>query len=391
MKPLHQQLIACDGVVEIRPPTSTTARLAAVGDLAFHGPLLEKITGDSPGFIFAGVQSYLQAADVALGNLESVLVRHPYSPVSGKAFLVSGLGALEELKTAGFNVLTFANNHILDAGADGLGESLDGLAAAGLPTTGAGRTQQEAREPVRVTAAGLDFAIFAFSYGCGQIVGPDRPGCNAANLKGILADLKEHSRPGDLLVVCLHMDAEFQATPAPDRMDFCRRLADAGVQMVICHHPHVPQGLEIHNGSLIVYSLGNFVFPMMPYLMASSPDCDKSFLLEVEVDREGPVGIRVVPVILDESGRPMPAGAEGRANLLAMIADRSALLADAEAVRSNYLAMTTRYTRDLLRNLYWAIGERDWPKAKLFLGSLRVSSTHRRWVRHYFRDKLLGR
>jgi len=391
MKPLFQQLIQQDGVVELRTPVSPTARLAAVGDLAFHGPLLAKVSGEAPGFLCEGVAADLRAADVAVGNLESVLIRHPYSPVSGKAFLVSGLGALDELKRAGFDVLTFANNHILDAGAAGLTESLDGLAAAGLPTTGAGRTPDEAGKPVRLTAAGLDFVIFAYSYGCGQIVGPGRPGCNAADLAGILADLRAHSRPGDLKVVCLHMDAEFQATPAPDRMAFCRRLAAAGVQMVLCHHPHVPQGLEFHDGSLIVYSLGNFVFPMMPYLMASSPDCDKSFLLEVEVDREGPVGIRVVPVILDESGRPMPAGAEGRANLLAMIADRSALLADAEAVRSNYLAMTTRYTRDLLRNLYWAIGERDWPKAKLFLGSLRVSSTHRRWVRHYFRDKLLGR
>ena len=391
MKPLFQQLSARDGVAEIRTPVSATARLAAVGDLAFHGPLLEKITGDTPGFIFAEIQAHLQAADVAVGNLESVLIRHPYSPVSGKAFLVSGLGALTELKAAGFDVLTFANNHILDAGPDGLAETLDGLAAAGLPTTGAGRTPDEARQPVRRSASGLDFAVYSYSYGCGQIVGPGKPGCNASDLKGILTDLKTYGRPGDLQVVCLHMDAEFQATPAPDRMAFCRRLADAGVQMVLCHHPHVPQGLEVHNGALIVYSLGNFVFPMMPYLMAASPDCDKSFLLEVEVDREGPVGVRVVPVVLDAAGRPVLPQGEARADLLTMIAERSALLADPDAIRGNYLAMTTRYTRDLLRNLYWAVGERDWAKAKLFLSSLRVSDTHRRWVRHYFRDKLLGR
>jgi len=391
VKPLFQQLAERKGVADIRTPVSPTARLVAVGDLAFHGPLLEKVTGQTPGFIFEAVAADLQAADVAVGNLESVLIRHPYSPVSGKAFLVSGLGALDELKAAGFDVLTFANNHILDAGADGLTETLDGLAAAALPTTGAGRTPEEARRPVRLSAAGLDFAVYSYSYGCGQIVGPGKPGCNATDLKGIQADLREFGRPGDLQVVCLHMDAEFQATPAPDRMDFCRRLADAGVQMVLCHHPHVPQGMEVHNGSLIVYSLGNFVFPMMPYLMAASPDCDKSFLLEVEVDREGPVGIRVVPVVLDASGRPVPPQGEAHDQLLAMIAERSAQLADPALVRRNYLAMTTRYTRDLLRNIYWAVGERDWAKAKLFLGSLRVSNTHRRWVRHYFRDKLLGR
>jgi len=98
-----------------------------------------------------------------------------------------------------------------------------------------------------------------------------------------------------------------------------------------------------------------------------------------------------VPVVLDAAGRPVLPQGEARADLLTMIAERSALLADPDAIRGNYLAMTTRYTRDLLRNLYWAVGERDWAKAKLFLSSLRVSDTHRRWVRHYFRDKLLGR
>jgi len=391
MKPLHQQLIDQNGILEFRNSISATTRLAAVGDLSFHGSLLDQISSDSPGFVFTHVKDLLQAADVTIGNLESVLVHSPFSPVGNKAFLVSGLSALSELQDAGFDALTFANNHILDAGIDGLVECLDGLAEAGIPTTGAGQTPAQSRCPVRITTGDINFAFFAYSYGCGQIVGPDRPGCNESKLSNILNDVQTFSKLTDIKIVCLHMDAEFQPTPAPDRIDFCRKLAEAGVQIVLCHHPHVPQGLEVHNGTLIAYSLGNFVFPMIPYLTDSSPDCDKSFLLDIEVDRAGPVGARILPMTLDDFGRPKIPDADTHIKLLAMIAERSVLLDNPTELRRHYQEMTKRYTCHLMRHLYWALGERDWSKVRLFLNSLRTSATNRRWVRHYFKNKLTGR
>lgn len=391
MKPLHQQMIEKEGALEFRTPASPTVKLGAVGDLAFHGFLLEKISPRSTGYVFEKVAGMLQAVDVAVGNLESVLVRHPFSPLSSKANLVSGLGALEDLREAGFKVLTFANNHVADAGPEGLVECLDAISHSGLLTTGAGRTPEEARQPVRLSAGNINFVFFAYSYGCGQIARPNQPGCNESKLADIVQDVKEFSSPTDIKVVSLHMDAEFQSTPAPDRMDFCRRLAAQGVQIVLCHHPHVPQGVEFIDGSLIAYSLGNFVFPMTDYLLASSPDCGKSFFLEVEVDQTGPVGARIVPVYLDDTGRPDLPTESGNKELLAMVAERSSFLQDSQVVRRHYRDMTSRYTRSLARNLYWALGERDWRGIRLYLDSLRFSSTHRGWVRHFFRDHLPGR
>jgi poly-gamma-glutamate capsule biosynthesis protein CapA/YwtB (metallophosphatase superfamily) len=391
MESIHQQLDTQEGFLRFRNPVSPTASLAVVGDLAFHGPLIEKIKSTNSDFIFSSVQERLKAADISVGNLESVLIPHPFSPLSQKACLVSGFEAMQKLKEAGFDVLTLANNHVMDAGPDGLLDCLDGLADANIPTTGAGRTVDEARQPVRIRKGDLSFVFFAYSYGCGQIVEPNRPGCNESNLKNILADVQAFSTETDIKVVCLHMDAEFQATPAPDRIVFCRKLADSGIQMVFCHHPHVPQGLEFYNGTLIAYSLGNFVFPMIPYLTAASPDCDKSFLLEVEVDTRGASSARVVPVVLGEHGQPVQPPPEVRSEVLAMVARRSAMLEDSSAVRGNYRRMIDLYTRDLIRNTYWAIGERDWKRAKLYLASLRFSPTNRRWVRHYFQYKIFGR
>ncbi len=391
MKIIHKQMMDNDGTIEVREKVSPTITLAAVGDLAFHGPVLEAITQDPKSFFPGPVQEIVRSADISIGNLESVLVDHPFSPVSGKAFLIAGFQALPVLQDAGFDILTFANNHVLDAGSDNLVHCLERLKTTKMATTGAGKTTADARIPVRSKIGEMELVVFAYSYGCGQIVGPQQPGCNEANLRTILQDLKNFSKPRDIKIVCLHMDAEFQETPAPDRMEFCRALADAGVQIILCHHPHVPQGLEMRDKSLIVYSLGNFVFPMMPYLLASSPDCDKSFLLEVEIDQEGPVGIRVVPVVLDEQGRPVPPEPEVRQELLAMISQRSEQLLNPVTVRTNYSQMTHRYSKDLLQHIYWAAGERDWQKIRLFLQSLRHSATHRRWLRHFFRNKLTGR
>lgn len=390
MQPLHQQLLQRDGRVELRDPHGPTHRIAAVGDMAFHSNTLVAMCENGPGYLFGPLGDVFRDADLAIGNLESVQVEHPFSPLTGRACLIGAREALAEVAAAGFDVMTFANNHIGDAGSQGVEECLEGLREADLATTGAGLDAERARVPATWMLGELSCRIFAYSYGCGQIAGRGRPGCNEALPGRIRRDLREFSEPGDLLVVCLHMDAEFQATPAPDRIAMCRRLAEDGVHLVLCHHPHVPQGIEVHDGSLIAYSLGNFIFPMVQYIRQNSSDCDKSFHLTVEVDRDGPVALQVEPVVLEESGRPvLVAGAE-RGKLMAMIAERSRLLGEPAEVLRRYRAMTRAYTTDVFKNIYWAIGERDWGRIWLLARAHRNSATHRRWVRHHLFGRLTG-
>jgi len=384
MIPLDRQILENDGTMVISDRKGPTVRLLAVGDLAFHGKALETMGRESPQYILEPVRELIRTADLVVGNLESVLVKAPYSPLSSKACLVSGLEALEGLEDAGFDVLTFANNHILDAGPEGLVECLEGLQAAGFHTTGAGRTATEARVPVTFEVGDFRFRFHAYCYGQGQIAGPRNPGCNEANLKTILKDLLEFKQENDIPVVCLHMDAEFQATPAPDRMEMCHKLAEAGVPIILCHHPHVPQGIEVHQGSLIVYSLGNYVFPILPYMRENSTECAMSFHIEVFVDLHGPVKAIVVPVSIDQDGRPIPATGSERKELLQLIAHRSKLLTDPDEVAGRYRQMVKKYTQQMGKNIYWSIGERNWGMIKTRLNEWSKSPTKRAWVRHYF-------
>jgi len=391
MIPLDRQIMENDGTMIIADRTGPTVSLLAVGDLAFHKKAFEAMGRESPRYILEPVRDLIRAADVAVGNLESVLIEAPYSPLSSKACLISGLKALEGLEDAGFNVLTFANNHVLDAGPEGLVECLEGLESAGFHTTGSGRNAAEARIPVTYEVGDFRFRFHAFSYGQGQIAGPGKAGCNESRLRGILRDLREFKQENDIPVVCLHMDAEFQATPAPDRMEMCHKLAEAGVPIILCHHPHVPQGIEVFKGSLIVYSLGNYVFPISANMRKNSTECHLSFHIEIHVDLHGPVKATLVPVTIDNDGRPIPATGSERKELLQLIAHRSRLLTDSNDIARRYHQMVRNYTRQMGKNIYWCIGERNWGLINTILNAWAKTPTKRTWMRHYFQRLLFGR
>jgi len=391
MIPFDRQILDQNGKFEIEKRPDPTVRLVAVGDMAFNGKVLEAMEMHSPEFILDPVSDRIKLADLAVGNLESVLVPFPYSPLSGKACLISGLKALDALKSSGFNVMTFANNHINDGEAEGVLATLSGLKNEGLHFAGAGPNRDEAKVPATVVAGGLTFKFFAYCYAQGQIAGDQVPGCNEAKLDHILQDVEEFSQSSDIRVVSLHMDAEFQATPAPDRIAMCRALADQGIQIVICHHPHVPQGVEIHGRSIIAYSLGNYVFSMMPYLIDNSPDCSISFHLELEVDRHGPVRGEVVPVVIDDFGRPVPATGDDKSRILELISERSAYLHDSDEVNRRYKVMIRKFSHTTFKNIYWAVGERDWGRLRTIFRGLRSTPTKRNWIRHYLAGKLAGR
>lgn len=387
---IHHQLTSGSGELEFREAEGPTVSVAAFGDLAFHGPVLEDYQGKPSRSVFSHVRDDLSDTDMVTGNLESVLVRHPYSPLGGKACLVSGLEALADLESAGFNVLTLANNHILDAGPDGLAECLEGIADSKMMATGAGMDAESARLPASFSSGSFKFKVFAYCYGAGQIAAKNNAGCNEALLKLILKDLSSFCTNGDIPIVCLHMDAEFQPTPAPDRIEMCRRLAESGVPLVLCHHPHVVQGMEIHQGGLIAYSLGNYVFPILPYMKNNSAECHLTFHLKIVMDKNGPVSAQVKPAVIDKRGCPGRPSESEFEQILALVADRSRILDSPDEVESNYYQMIEKYSLATMKNIYWALGEGDWKRIRMNLASLKISRTKRNWILHYLKRRLVA-
>ena len=248
---------------------SDTLRIVHVGDINFARGLARDVILPGRGAeVFAGVRDALRAADLAIGNLESVLVdRGTYADPPGTMVFAGPKQGAALLGDAGFAAVATANNHAWDFRQAGLLESLAHLDSAGVAHAGTGPTPDDAWRPALLRARGWTVALFSltaiFNDPSMSVVGRPAECCVAwadtARFRRA-ARWARDSLGADLVLVSLHHGFEYKPVPPPRDVALARGLVRAGADAVIGHHPHVPQGVEWVDGKPIVYSLGNFVF-----------------------------------------------------------------------------------------------------------------------------------
>jgi poly-gamma-glutamate synthesis protein (capsule biosynthesis protein) len=170
--------------------------------------------------------------------------------------------AIEGLKSAGFDVVSQANNHTYDWGAEALLDSLERLRAAGIRPVGAGRNSLAAHYPLLAQVDGLRVAFLAYVDIDPKeaAAGVNRPGVAWLDRAQALADIRFARLLADLVIVCPHWGEEYALQPTPDQVELAHRMIDAGADIIVGSHPHVVQPLEKYHDHWIAYSLGNFVF-----------------------------------------------------------------------------------------------------------------------------------
>jgi len=208
-------------------------------------------------FIFEKIKDEL-SGDIVFGNLEAVLSNENKNIFSIKSMSLRGSPkSIEGLKYAGFNILSLANNHSLEHGYEALYDTIDLLNNNDIMPIGVGREKEIARKP---TVFNIKTKKIAFLSYC---LRPDETAYRSIkNKEDILDDIEDIRRDVDHIILSLHWGDEFVQFPAPWQIDFAHKLIDNGVSIIIGHHPHVLQGIEMYNGGIIAYSLGNFVFDM---------------------------------------------------------------------------------------------------------------------------------
>jgi poly-gamma-glutamate synthesis protein (capsule biosynthesis protein) len=280
------------GMSLLPAPDGPTVRVAFVGDLAMAldvGRNLEALAAGSaavePGYPFAGVTDRLAAADFALGNLECVVsplgVPKPTAPVTFRAPELA-LGAIQR---AGLDVVSVANNHVLDYGPEALDDMVARLDRAGLPHVGVGRRSLDPEAPLIRAIHGLRLGFFAYY--------------NVA-IEKACRDIARARGDVDVIVVFNHWGTEAQTAPDNHQQVFGHALVDAGADLVVGAHAHVLQPEEWYRGKLLVYGLGNFVFAGMGF---DEPHRTGG-LLEVDLGRRGVVARRLYRTRLDDTGAP---------------------------------------------------------------------------------------
>ena len=177
-----------------------------------------------------------------------------------------------ELKKAGFDYLSAVNNHCFDFDEQGFLDTLYNLDRYGIKTSGAGKNLSGALEPALFNINGTEFRILSLAdYPAEKDKFEGRKETQASDTKpGILWPsapvynaVKKMSSEKGVSIVSVHAGYEWQNQPAGSQVRLYRKLAELGADIVIGSHPHVLQPVEEWNGSLIIYSLGNFIFPGM--------------------------------------------------------------------------------------------------------------------------------
>ena len=242
--------------------------------LLFTGDIMLGRNVQGNTLVFDNFKEILQEADITVGNLESPLCSLPF--ISGKKYLFS---ASEDnaslLKSSGFNVLTLANNHIIDCKEEGIKRTREALDKEGLVYVGLGEGRQEVKI-VEVDNRKIGFLAYCKPiYFFKKVKGP-------YVIDSLIAkDVAKASQEVDFLVVCLHWGEEYEKEPSLKQIELAHSLVDAGADIIVGNHAHHIQKIEEYNGGIIAYCLGNFVFDQQ-----FNEDVKKSILLSINLSDE---------------------------------------------------------------------------------------------------------
>ncbi len=247
---------------------------------------------------FGPIAGILGDSDIGVLNFEAPLGHGSARRPDVSLHLYNHSCALDFCSRFGFNLLSIANNHILDFGNEAMLRTRELIHDRGLNCTGAGPNRPEAQKPVIVIQKNRRIGFLAMTSDetfVGAVAATDdKPGCSTyRNTEAACAQVENLARICDVVCVSLHWGREYYRYPSPDQVAVAHALVNAGAAFVIGHHPHVIQGIEVFKGSLIMYSLGNLFFSpvrsdsgRMQYRKAIT----KEFLLvHAEIDRRGAI------------------------------------------------------------------------------------------------------
>lgn len=236
--------------------------MVVCGDWA---PLLDHVQAvrHSPAGFYGDLLPVLRDAELAVVNLENVLLDDALQPlVKDGEVMCAPTSAIHGLTGVPFHLACLANNHALDYGREGLTRTMELLAQQGIQCLGAGLSA-EAAEAAKIFERGLTrLAVVNVAEGEEARSVDGGPGAASLDLVRLQSQLASLRNQADVVVVIAHAGREHLPIPAPHIRNLYRSLAEAGADLVIGHHPHVPQGIEYYQGTLIAYSLGNFAFLM---------------------------------------------------------------------------------------------------------------------------------
>mgnify|MGYP000278481208 CR=1 FL=1 len=247
-----------------------------------------------PDYPFREIARELDRRDIACANLESPISSRGTKFHPGKGiYFRADPGVIEGIERSGLDFLSLANNHALDWGPDALSDTVRALRKAGVQSAGVGTSVDEAFAPAVFSVGGVSVAFIALNdvYPFFCFDGGKTAMTLALREESLGERIRRLKARYDIVVASVHAGVEYERKQEEAKERSFRHLVDLGVDLVLGHHPHVVQEIEIYKGRLIAYSLGNFVFDQ-----SWSVETSEGLLLEVGFARGRAVYCNPLPI-----------------------------------------------------------------------------------------------
>lgn len=324
----------------------------AVGDVCFSGNVMSEF--DNKGVDpFGNVKHKFIDSDITFCNLESPLTksekkqsRH-YSKILGGSFRKSDPRFVEVLKDSNFNIVSLANNHILDYTIDGLLDTIDALNNVNISYIGAGNNIFEARKAHLIEKNKIKIAFLAYSYTYEAT--NKSAGCAPIWKSLIIDDIKKIRNKVDHVIISLHFGEEFSNIPSLFDKKLVHLLVDQGADLIIGHHPHVLREIEYYKNGTIVYSLGNFLFD--PSSIVSDEilkNMQKSIIITFKIYKNNIIIDNMCRVHLSDQGIPFISQNSMKSLVYNELSSYSYNIINNEVKRNNVYAQKFFYSLKLI-------------------------------------------
>lgn len=284
------------------PALETPVTLAFTGDVMFGRTVNSHMLATAPSdpYPFTYTADFLRRFDLTIGNLECVISKLG-APVPKPYVFRGDARAYDRLLTAGFDLVSVANNHSGDYGKAAFLDEFLTLPAHGLTPIGGGHNKQQAHTPIFKTVRGTTIAFLAYdeidpySFAATDST-PGHAWLNEADLRRDLAHARQSA---DFVITFVHWGIEYFTGLTPHQRYLAQVAIDSGADLVVGAHPHVIEPYEFYKGKLIIYSLGNFVFDNMYEEVVR-----RGNILTLTIQKNHLLNWKLVPTRIGDWGEP---------------------------------------------------------------------------------------
>lgn len=306
----------------------STIKLACIGDVmcgdsGYHigWGIATQLRLYGSNFLAPEIVNILKEHDIVFCNLESVL-----SDVSKKNYCYRSIEKRGDPQTAkilsewGINIANVANNHILEHGRDAAIDTVKNLHESGIHVVGAGKNNAfvPGIESLEYEINGFTISFFGICFHNSK----HAFSLNPDNVDYLISSVKNKSKKGHIVLVSIHWGDELIDRPSIKQRKLVKDIKAVGAKLVIGHHPHVYQGIEINKYFFCIYSLGNFIFDN--FLESTSWSVIASITM-----RNGEIAsYNNIPIVRGKNFRPFVPIGNHKAKILHEVERRNRLVSD---------------------------------------------------------------